>query len=226
VTWNIWNGGEGRLAAIERVLREQDADVVAVQEANDRSAVEALGGRLGMDLVYGDANSEFAVAWLSRVPITYSENHRLPVLAKTLLETGAGGIRFYTTHLVHGRTKRDADLRLEEVRAILEVVEFPCVLVGDFNAVHPDDEIGSPPADEQAPTDHVARRPIQLLLEAGFVDCYRALHDDRGWTYATSHPWFRVDFVFATERVEIERCDVVTSAGGASDHFPLVAELR
>jgi exodeoxyribonuclease-3 len=222
LTWNIWNGGEGRLDAIERLLREQDADVVALQEANDRAAVETLGERLGMDVVYGEANSEFAVAWLSRLPIKRAQNFKLPQLAKTLLEIEVPGYRLYTTHLIHGRTKQAADRRVEEVRSIAARLETPCLLVGDFNAVHPEDEVGTPPPREQAPADHVARRPIQLLLELGLFDCYRALHDDRGWTYESSHPWFRPDYVFATG-FQARVCNVIRT--NASDHFALVAEF-
>jgi exodeoxyribonuclease-3 len=222
LTWNIWNGGEGRVDAIERVLREQEADVVALQEANDREAVELLGLRLGMEVVYGEANSEFAVAWLSRLPIERAENHKLPQLAKTLLEIEVPGYRLYTTHLIHGRTREDETRRVDEVQSIAARLETPCLLVGDFNAVNPGDEVGLPPPEEQAPTDHVARRPIQLLLEFGFVDCYRALHDDRGWTYESSHPWFRPDYIFAVG-FQARTCDVIRS--DASDHFALVADF-
>jgi exodeoxyribonuclease III len=204
------------------VLREQAADVVALQEANDRLAVEALGARLGMSVVYGEANSEFAVAWLSRLPIMRTENHKLPQLAKTLLEIETPAYRLYTTHLIHGRTKADATRRLDEVRLILAQLQEPCLLVGDFNAVHPDDEVGVPPPHEQAPNDFVARRPIQLLIESGLVDCYRALHADRGWTYESSHPWFRPDYAFAAG-FEPHSCEVVETR--ASDHFALVADF-
>src|SRR6185295_2624964 len=98
-----------------------------------------------MRLVYGPANNPFAVAWLSRLPVTRSENHRLPQLAKTLLEIETPGYRLYTTHLIHGRTKADATRRLDEVRLILSEVRQPCLLVGDFNAVNPTDEVGLPP---------------------------------------------------------------------------------
>jgi endonuclease/exonuclease/phosphatase family metal-dependent hydrolase len=86
--------------------------------------------------------------------------------------------------------------------------------------VHPEDEVGVP--GEQAPTDHVTRRPIQMLLDAGFVDCYRALHDERGWTYESRRPWFRPDYVFA-KGFEARSCDIVQT--DASDHFALVAEF-
>jgi exodeoxyribonuclease-3 len=221
VTWNIWNGGEGRIEAIERLLREQDADVVALQEANDRAAVERLAASLEMQLVYGDANSEYAVAWLSRMPLTRSRNHTLPVLEKTLLEVEVGGMRLCTTHLSAGRLREHEPRRIAEVEAIVaEVGASADVLVGDFNAVHPRDEIGSPPPEENL--EHVSHRPIELILEAGFIDAFRDVHPaDRGWTYIAWHPWARIDYVFA--RIRPRRCDVVET--GASDHFAIVADL-
>ena len=221
VTWNIWNGGEDRVDAIERVLREQDPDVVALQEANDRHAVEHLAASLEMQLVYGEANTEYAVAWLSRLPIAHSENHRLPVLEKTLLEVEVGGRRLFTTHLSAGRTPADEPRRIAEAEAIVSAMGAGAdVLVGDLNAVHPRDEVGSPPPEQEL--EHVSRRPVELVLEAGFVDSFRELHPvDRGWTYVAWQPWARLDYVFARELPR--SCEVVES--DASDHFALVAEL-
>jgi exodeoxyribonuclease III len=221
VTWNIWNGGEGRLDAIERVLRDQRADVVALQEANDLAAVERLAGALGMELVYGDANSEFAVAWLSRLPVARSRNHRLPVLEKTLLEAEVDGMRLCTTHLSAGRLREHEPHRIAEAEAILaEVGATADVLVGDFNAVHPGDEIGTPPPEDEL--EHVSRRPIELVLAAGFLDSFRELQPiDRGWTYEAGHLWARLDYVFA--RRLPSACEVLET--GASDHFALVADL-
>jgi endonuclease/exonuclease/phosphatase family metal-dependent hydrolase len=203
-------------------LREQNADLVALQEATDRGAVEALGARLGMEVVYGEANSEFSLAWLSRVPVARAENHRLPKLEKTLLEIEVDGRRLFATHLSAGRTRADEPRRIAEVDAVLAHVGRHDVLVGDFNAVHPDDEIGARPPEEQAPADYVSRRPVELVLEAGFTDCFRALNpDQRGWTYLAWHPWARIDYVFA--RRGAHSCEVVETR--ASDHFAVVAEL-
>lgn len=221
VTWNIWNGGGDRIEAIQRVLREQNADAVALQEANDRDAVERLASSLQMQAVYGEANSEFAVAWLSRLSITRSANHRLPVLEKTLLEVEVAGRRLFATHLSAGRTLAHEPRRIAEAEAIVaRLGAGGDVLVGDFNAVHPRDEIGSPPPDEEL--EHVSRRPIELLLEAGLVDSFRELHpDDPGWTYVAWQPWARLDYVLTRERPS--SCDVVES--DASDHFALVADI-
>lgn len=224
LTWNIWNGGEGRLEAIARVLREQNADVVALQEANDRPAVERLAAALSMELVYGDANSAYAVAWLTRSAVARAVNHRLPILDKTLLEVEVSGLRLFTTHLSAGRTLADEPHRIAETEAVLsEAGATADLLIGDFNAVHPEDDVGEPPPEELL--DHVSRRPIELVLEASFTDGYRSLHDDLGWTYLSWQPWARIDFVFVSAGLTVERCDVVINAGAASDHFPVVADV-
>lgn len=195
---------------------------MALMEANDRTNAETLAADLGMQLAYGEANSPFAVAWLTRLPITRSENHRLEVLEKTLVEIEVEGLRLFATHLSAGRTQEDEPRRIAETEAILERLgDRAALLVGDFNSVHPDDEIGTPPPEEQV--DHVSRRPIELVLEAGFMDAYRALHSDRGWTYLSWHPWARLDYIFASSELHVQSCYVVES--DASDHFPVVADF-
>ena len=205
---------------IEAVLRSLDPDVIALQEANDRPAAERLGGALDMHVFWGEANSPYAVAWLAREPAT-ARNHRREVLDKTLLELQLGSLRLFTTHLSAGRRLQDEPHRIDEMRAVLEVAHDADLLVGDFNAVHPEDEVGTPPSEERL--EHVSREPIALALEAGFTDCFRALHRETVWTYQTWHPWARLDHVFA--RISPSACRVVTEAGGASDHFPVVADF-
>lgn len=182
-----------------------------------------------MELVYGEANSPYAVAWLSALPVQATTNHRLPILEKTLLEIDLHGVRLFATHLRAGRTERDADLRTEEANAILETIgDAECLLVGDLNAVNPDDEVGVPPPEERL--EFVAREPIRRFLDAGFVDCFRRHHPaERGWTYLTWHPWARLDYVLARGELaeRLRSCDVVTSddAFRASDHLPMVADF-
>jgi len=182
-----------------------------------------------MELVYGESNSPFAVAWLSALPVRVATNHRLPILEKTLLEIDVGGVPLFATHLRAGRTERDAELRTAEAVAVLDAVgNGDCLLLGDLNAVNPAASVGIPPPEEGL--EFVAREPVKALLDAGFEDCYRLQHpSESGWTYLTWQPWARLDYVLArggtAER--LRSCDVVTSddALRASDHFPVVAEF-
>ncbi|GHO82413.1 endonuclease/exonuclease/phosphatase family protein [Dictyobacter formicarum] len=82
VTYNIFYGGQGRIPLIAQILREQNPDMVALQEANDRSNVEKLAGALNMELIFGESNNTFHVAWLSRLPVSCVCNYQLPILHK------------------------------------------------------------------------------------------------------------------------------------------------
>jgi len=228
MTYNIWDGGRGRLPLLEAVIRSEAPDVVALQEVTDRRAAEGLAARLGMQYVHGDANSRFGVAWLSRRPVSYAENHRLPELAKTLLEIRVGELRLFATHLVHGRDRASERARVREVEAILEVlarVDGPHLVAGDLNAVHPDEDVGEPPPEEEL--EYVSRQPIERLLDAGYGDAFRDLHAaETPWTYLTWHPWARLDHVLV-KGVEVVAAAVVTAApaADASDHFAFVAAV-
>jgi exodeoxyribonuclease-3 len=182
-----------------------------------------------MELAYGEANSPFSVAWLSRLPIRAATNHRLPILEKTLLELELDDLRLFAAHLRAGRTERDSELRTAEAAAILDAIgDGDCLLVGDLNAVNPTDSVGIAPPEERL--EFVAREPVAVFLDAGFVDCYRLQHpSDRGWTYLTWQPWARIDYVLARGGIagRLCSCDVVTSDDSlrASDHLPVVAEF-
>ncbi|HET9052505.1 MAG TPA: endonuclease/exonuclease/phosphatase family protein [Candidatus Dormibacteraeota bacterium] len=78
------------------------------------------------------------------------------------------------------------------------------------------------------------RDTIAHLGEAGYVDCYRALHDDAGYTCATWMPAARIDYVMAAPELapRLVDCDVIGGEArpdpdvtSASDHFPVYAEF-
>jgi endonuclease/exonuclease/phosphatase family metal-dependent hydrolase len=235
-SYNIRDGGQGRLDLIAEVIRSQQPQAVALLEANSKPNAKILANTLGMHLVYGPANSEFAIAWLSHLPIRRSHNHRLEILAKTLLEIevdwDSAPLSLFATHLIAGRTATAARQRAEEVEAILDIMRplenRPHLLAGDFNAIHPDDPISKPPLGEAQA--FIARRPIELILEAGYLDCYRRQHPAAsGHTYTAAHPWLRLDYIFASPSIGeyLGQSDVITGrkAEQASDHLPVWAEL-
>jgi exodeoxyribonuclease III len=237
VTYNIWEGGGSRLPLIEQVLRQLRPDVVALQEANEHAAVQSLATRLEMELVYGEANCEASIAWLSRLPVAHSENHRLPQLSKTLLElqVTAGGrdLRLFATHLADRRQDAGQYPRLQEMQSILGVLSGPfSILVGDLNAVAPGDPVEDPPGGEPRIGDarpDAPRQVIGSLLEAGYVDCLRARHPKQAsFTYDASRQLFlRLDYVFVLPvmAARLIDCRVVQTelTLRASDHVPVLA---
>ena len=238
LTYNIQDGGGRRLPAIARVIRAQQPDVVAVQEATNRWATMLLARLLGMRLVFGQANNPFHIAWLSRLPVTRHENHRLPGLAKTLLEIevvwDGQPLQLFATHLAAGRDPlhpaEEAPVIIERLRTVARERHL---LVGDFNALHPDDTVGTPPPSFTGMHEGVKSDPraaIRCILNAGYVDCFRALHPScPGYTFPAENAWLRLDYIFALPGMasQLAACEIVDSvqARHASDHLPLVAEF-
>jgi exodeoxyribonuclease III len=239
LSYNIENGGGRRLPAIARVIRQQQPDVVALLEATNRWAVAGLARYLGMRLVYGKANNPFHIAWLSRLPVARQDNHRLPGLAKTMLEIevfwAGQPLQLFATHLAAGNDRLHP---AEEAPVIIErlgcVARDPHLLVGDFNALHPDDLVGTPPphfSDMHRSIDGDPRQAIRSILAAGYVDCFRACHPDQpGYSFPADRAWLRLDYVFASPEMaeSLAACEIVDGerALRASDHLPLVAEFR
>ena len=237
--YNIREGGQDRLPEIARVLRSQRADAVALLEATSRSNAERLARDLGMELAFGEANDGYHVAWLNGRPILRSENHRLAVLSKTLLEIEVAQeghpLRLFATHLA---SRHDAQASEGEIQAILGILGGlrgePHLLVGDFNSLGPDDPVGTPPpgVKRRREAKEVAPRPtIRKVVKSGYADCYRRLHpEDPGYTYPSGSPWLRLDYVFASPEMaaRLLSCEVLAGgeAVGASDHLPIRATFR
>jgi exonuclease III len=132
-------------------------------------------------------------------------------------------------------SRHEPPVPAEEIAIIVDLLaplaEQPLVLVGDFNALHPSDPVGGPPAGIVKRGEAVTgapRRAIQQLLDAGYVDCFRTLHaQDPGYTYPSDYPWLRLDYVFASPLLasQLSVCDLVVGpkARGASDHLPIYA---
>ncbi len=78
-----------------------------------------------------------------------------------------------------------------------------------------------------------AQGGIDLLLKAGYVDCFRRVNPrSPGFTCPAAAPAGRIDFIFASPEVaqRLSNCCVVTEGEGvhseeASDHLPVCAEF-
>jgi exodeoxyribonuclease III len=254
ITYNISYGGQERIPLIVQVLRDQNPDLVALQEANDRSNAETLASALNMQLIFGESDSEFRVAWLSRLPVSRVCNHQLPVfykgppskftMQKTLLgidvEWNGSVLHLYTTHLQARYPDEYEECRLGEVEAILGEIQpiqvEPLLLVGDLNAFAPDDPVDFLPIGEEDFADprliqQGKRLAIARLLEAGLVDCYRVLHPGQaGYTgNPRRRPSMRIDYCFASPQLaqSLHSCEVISNelTTKASDHLPVQVEF-
>lgn len=80
---------------------------------------------------------------------------------------------------------------------------------------------------------YALRGSIALLRNAGYVDCFRALHPgEDGFTCPAALPAGRIDFIFASPEMaqRLSGCRVIANGKGvlaqdASDHLPVLAEF-
>lgn len=157
-TYNILLGGERRRELVFNVLRRIDADVIALQEVRELDHVRELARSLGMEALIGrpsDPNSAMHTAILTRVEVRRWRNrrHHGRMLRSNLhceIETGGTRIPVLAVHCLHlaarfGERNKGEARRIREIGAVLTDIrnepEVPHVLMGDFNALSPGDDI-------------------------------------------------------------------------------------
>jgi endonuclease/exonuclease/phosphatase family metal-dependent hydrolase len=157
-TYNILLGGESRHDLIRNVLRRIDADVVALQEVREIDRIRELAADLRMEMLLGkpsDPDSPMHTAILTRLPVHAWRNrrHHGRMLRSHLhcdVETGGSVIPLLGVHCLHlaarfGDRNKGEARRIREIGAVLTDIadepHLPHVLIGDFNALSPGDDI-------------------------------------------------------------------------------------
>ncbi len=248
VTYNIRDGGIGREQQIVDVLSAIQPDVVVLQEVTQPRLVEQCAQALDMHGFFAQGNTKRHLTLLSRLPVLAQNSyHPFPPIRATLVETTVAArpgrpVHIYGVHLLPQPGTFFDWWRAWELRVVLRRVrphmQRPCLIVGDFNAIAPHDRIdtsASPwffKALLAVRRGHIFDTAVRTVLDAGFTDCYRALHAHAdGFTLPTPAPRLRVDYAFANRVLapHLHACDVITAptaAHTASDHYPLLAEFE
>ena len=254
VSYNILDGGLGRLDPIYETLLYLDADVVGLVEADDPAGVAYLARKLRMEHVMAESkNSSHHVALLSRRPIDRMINLtvRLPHMKKAALEATITfddeALRFVVLHLpAHFE---DEDARMREIVPLLDVLDEHAgadgqrtVMMGDFNAsapYHPLNMAALKPS-RRARLETIGGTPrhdvVNAVLERGYVDTYQRCHAGLPGvpasvkqTFTTGYPANRVDYIWVTPDLadRVAAADVETGgfAPYCSDHYPIWTEL-
>ena len=247
MTYNILLGGIGHEKYIQEVIQSANPDLIVLQEVTDAEILKSIAQSLQMQWFFGDGNQKTRVALLSRLPIlNFKSYHSRVPIWHNVIEAEVQYQRnksfvLIGVHLIPHLWIGFEIWRYLEVKYVLNLCkkfsELPLLIVGDFNAIAPGDEVliksstTSIKAMLLLQANHVFRFAIQRLLSAGFMDSFRFRHPkENGFTYATLQPSARFDYVFSDPIMQkhLKECWVVRepkSVMQASDHYPVVAEF-
>jgi exodeoxyribonuclease-3 len=241
LSYNIRRGGAGREAALQSVIEPCAPDIVVFQEATVPTVIEKLSVACAMP--FWGALPKSSLGFISRLPIAHHEWHRPRFSRHAFLEIVPADVPFrvFGVHLSAVFAAWTERRRVLELRSLLAAIKRhqhgAHALVGDFNTVSPGEllDFAALPQKVRATVwlsgGQIRWRTIQVVLDAGYVDAFRALHpSDPGLTLPTSAPQVRLDYLFVpmAQRERVRRCEVVRGPGAeqASDHFPLLAEIQ
>ena len=245
------NDWEKRKELVFDVLKEQDADVIGLQEALkfqidailDNAPAYAM---LGVGRDDGDSLGEYSAIlykkdkfivrdsgtfWFSDTPDKIAStswgNKITRICTWALFEDKAGGRSFYhfNLHLDHrSQPSREKSVQLLAKKITERRVKAPFLVTGDFNAGEAN------PAIQFLTSPHAADAYAELPL----VDTFRELHPHaktvgtfNGFKGITSGD--KIDYIFAPRGTKVISASIIrdnTNGRTPSDHFPVKAVIE
>jgi len=228
VTYNVHRcrglDGRTRPERIAAVLRAVDADVIAMQEVvgsgpHGGGHAEALGAALGMGWVMTEARQlrghQFGNAVLSRFPITHHVEHDISWktceprrVQRVDVAVPGQTLHVYNVHMGTALLERRHQAQRLASIVLDRHVNGPKLVVGDFN-------------------EWMRGLATDLLSEKlNSVDLRNHLRRRR--TYPGLFPILHLDHIYYSGKLEVTHVELPRTRLSlvASDHLPLVAEVR
>jgi endonuclease/exonuclease/phosphatase family metal-dependent hydrolase len=214
---------------------------VVLQEAIRPASVARIAALAALPHAF--SRPGLSVGVLSRMPLEHHAWHKPRMSQHAFLEIVPAGadFRVFGLHLSAVHAAWTERRRLHELHALLNAIarheHGPHLLLGDFNTLAPGEalNVGLLPQRLRALVwlsgGRIRWRVIQEVLDRGYVDTFRLKHPGaEGFTFPAADPHMRLDFVFVPAGFadRVGECGIARgeATDRASDHLPLLAELR
>lgn len=226
--YNIHHGegidGKLDLERIAKLIVDTKADLVGLQEVDrgvERTQKRDLPAELarltGLQVVFErnivHQGGDYGNAILSRFPIRSSKNTHYRMLRageqrgllETVVEIHGREVLFANTHIDYRPDDSERLLNVDEMKRAVEAARpRPAIVVGDFNSV---------------PGSRTHEKMKTFL-----IDTWEVAGRGDGATSPTRKPSKRIDYIYVSR--EFEPLEVRVLRSEASDHLPVLAELR
>jgi endonuclease/exonuclease/phosphatase family metal-dependent hydrolase len=230
MTYNIHHGegtdGKIDLNRIAELILTQKADIVALQEVDRgvertgrRDLIAELASLTGMNYAFGKnidyQGGDYGNAVLTRFQILKQQNHHYSMLRpgeqrgllQVLLMVDGKQLLLLNTHLDYRRDDVERLSNVDEINRILEQYKgLRVILCGDFN---------------DTPGSRTHRK-----TEETFSDVWGRIGKGEGFTYSSTQPQKRIDYVFIKKEKPVVPISAWVEESNASDHLPVVVEFK
>jgi len=217
-TYNV-HGFRAGVDGVLETLRPLEPDVLILNETGGRLALRRFSRRAGMDLArdpWSPFRRRVKNAVLVRAPWRIVEHrlHRFADVRRPLNPRGAliahvgrAGRRMWVLGIHLGLHPLERLNAVKELCDLARGLEGPALIAGDTNEM-PDGR-------------------AMAFLARRFWDAWPIGGEAEGATFPAEDPTARIDYVFVSEGVRVDRAVVAASDGArtASDHLPVLAEL-
>lgn len=213
VAYNVHGFRAGVRRVAEAVAAERP-DVVLLNEARFRWRVRRLARLLGMQAAHGlrlfrPITNAVLVGppWrvVERRVVPLSRTLRLKRRGAVVARAGGAGFRVTAVCVHLGVSDPERVRHAKELTDLLAGLPSPLVLGGDLN---------------EGP-----ERPAVSWIAARLWDAFAAAGEGPAETFPSSAPRARIDYLFVSEGVAVQRARVGGDAE-ASDHLPVVADVE
>jgi len=246
MTYNILDGGENREAYIVDVIQNAKPDIVILQEVFTEEFLKFISQPLAMSYYIGTGNKKRRTALLSKIPVrAFKSHHPVFPIWRNFIDAEVELDPTKTARIIGVHPIANLGVvfelwrLLEAMYVINHVRKYQnelCLMAGDFNAIAPKEKIKK----ESMPNwlkwmillqgNRVYHFSVEKIISAGFIDCFRLLNSDDGYTLPPPKPNARLDYIFVNAKMKenLRGCWVVrepNSVNLASDHHPVMAEF-
>jgi endonuclease/exonuclease/phosphatase family metal-dependent hydrolase len=230
MSYNIHHAeGLDRKVDVQRIadlIKREEADLVALQEVDrgvERTAKRNLPAEFaaltGMTCIFSNnyhfQGGEYGNAVLTRFPVTQWTNSHYKMLRpgeqrgilQLVLNVRGHDLVFMDTHIDFRGDDTERLMNTAEIKELLQEYRGrPTILCGDFN---------------DTPTSRTHEKLAEL-----FTDTWTAIGKGDGFTIPAEKPRKRIDYIWISKDGSIVPLKMWVPESEASDHRPVVAELR
>lgn len=231
LSFNIHHGegldGKLDLKRIARVIKEERADLVALQEVDrgaertqKRDVAAELAALTGMKFEFGKnldfQGGAYGNAILSRFPLSELTNTLLKMVRagelrgvlQARVALGGRSLVFMATHLDHRAPDEDRVSSVQQIKTLAAALPEtePLIVAGDFNDI---------------PGSSMHRGMMEQ-----FADTWELVGQGPGPTIPVGKPNRRIDYIWFTPGRGLEPVKATVPTTDASDHLPVATEFR